>query len=36
MDEFGKAAAGQGELTEDQIEQAVAEIRNAIRKYSGK
>jgi len=36
MDEFGKAAAGQGELTEDQIEQAVAEIRNAIRKHSGK
>ncbi len=36
MDEFGKAAAGQGDLTEDQIEQAVAEIRNAIRKHSGK
>jgi PPM family protein phosphatase len=36
MDKFGKAAAGHGDLTEEQIEQAVAEIRSAIEKYSGK
>ncbi|MBI2319972.1 MAG: serine/threonine-protein phosphatase [Betaproteobacteria bacterium] len=38
VEEFGKPAAGQdhGDLSEEEIERAIAEIRNAIQKQTGK
>jgi hypothetical protein len=33
---FGKSGGELGELSDEEIEHAIAEIRNAIRRHSGK